>query len=185
MFLDIHSGIETGSTIETEWRNQIVETMGKKKHKSMRAQQPASPRISAWTNTILKVMKWVPHQYCSPDYLWNELAGSVAVTTYPQILCDTKWSLGGVLMSPNAMASFLLQLRKWSRSFFLLYIMHFYNHSSSEWISSTRGWSWSSPTNVCTSIFTSIQVQPRLFFTPLSFLCCSMFALRSHLPAAA
>jgi hypothetical protein len=30
MFLDIHSGIETGSTIETKRRNQIVETMGKK-----------------------------------------------------------------------------------------------------------------------------------------------------------
>jgi hypothetical protein len=165
----------------------------------MRAQQPASPRISGWTNTILKVMKCIPHQYCSPDYLWNELAGSVVVTTYPQILCDTKWSLGGVLMSPNAMASFLLQLHKWSRSSscstscrtisisgtYPSCVMDFYNLSSSAWISSMRGWSWSSTTNVCISLFTSIQVQPRLFFTPLYFLCCSMFALRSHLPAAA
>jgi hypothetical protein len=30
MFLDIHSGIETGSTIETKQKNRIVETMGKK-----------------------------------------------------------------------------------------------------------------------------------------------------------
>jgi len=34
-------------------------------------------------------------------------------------------------------------------------------------------------------IFTSIQVQTACFFTPISFLCCWRFALRSDLPAAA
>jgi hypothetical protein len=33
------------------------------------------------------------------------------------------------------------------------------------------GWSWLCTTNVCTSLFTSIQVQPGCFFILLSFLC--------------
>ncbi len=40
----------------------------------------------------------------------------------------------------------------------------------------SRGWSSSSTTNVCTSLFTLIQVQHNCFFTPLSFFCCSTFS---------
>ncbi len=43
----------------------------------------------------------------------------------------------------------------------------------------------SSTTNVCSSLFTSIQVRRDCFFIPLSFLCHSTFLLRSQLPPAA
>ncbi len=36
------------------------------------------------------------------------------------------------------------------------------------WIPIISRWSWSSATNTCTSLFTSLQVQADCFFTPLS-----------------
>jgi hypothetical protein len=48
----------------------------------------ALPIIPAKTKTILEVMEaiGIPNYDHSPNYLCNELGGSVAVSTYPQIL---------------------------------------------------------------------------------------------------
>jgi hypothetical protein len=36
----------------------------------------------------------IPCNDCSPNYLSNELGGSVAITTYPQILENPEWCIG-------------------------------------------------------------------------------------------
>ncbi len=111
------------------------------------------------------------------------------------------WSGGpwAMLMTPNVIASFMLQWHKWdtiSTCFTscrrdLVYGTYPVvcrspdNLCSCAPISIVWGWSWSSPTNVCTLLFTSIQVRPGCFFTPFSFLCCSTFSKRCVLPAAA
>ncbi len=106
---------------------------------------------------------------------------------------------GDVLMSLNAIASFWLWLHKWNtfsssspssrtnsvQGTYPAWCMRTDNLCSSAWISIIWGWSWSSTTNVCTSLFTSIQVQPGCFFASFSFLCCSTFSQRYLLPAAA
>jgi hypothetical protein len=58
------------------------------------------------------------------------------------------------------------------------------NLCSSAWISIIWRWSWSSTTNICNSLITSIQVWLSCFFTPFSCLCCSIFSQRWLLPAA-
>jgi hypothetical protein len=52
-----------------------------------------SPIIPARTKTILEVMDTIDVSYYdfSAYYLCNNLHGSVAVTTYPQILDDAEW----------------------------------------------------------------------------------------------
>jgi hypothetical protein len=52
-----------------------------------------SPVIPARTKTILEVMDAISISYYdfSTYYLRNKLRGSVAVTTYPQILDDAEW----------------------------------------------------------------------------------------------
>ncbi len=158
--------------------------------------------IHARANIILKVMKaiGIPHHDCSPNHLWNQLCGVVAVPTNLQFFFVI-WSgvPGAVLMSPNAIASFSLWWHKWntfsssSTSYNTNLVYSLYpassmspdNFFSSARISTIWAWSWSSTMNLCTSLFTSIQVQPGCFFTPLSVLCCSTSSARCCLPAEA
>ncbi len=112
----------------------------------------------------------------------------------------SSWVPGAVLMSPNSTASFLLRWHKWNTfsssstscstnfSIYGTYSASYMspdNLFSSAQISIIWGWSWSSTTNVCTSLVTSIHVQPHCFFSPLSFLCCSTFSQRCLSASAA
>ncbi len=106
---------------------------------------------------------------------------------------------GALSTNPNAIASFSLWWHKWNafsssstscrtnfvQGTYLASWMSPDNLYSSAWILVICGWSQSSTTNVCTSLFTSIQVRPRCFLKPFSFLCCSTLSQRCLLPTTA
>ncbi len=142
----------------------------------------------------------IPHHYSSPNYFWDELCGSVAIFTNPQIFPYSERSTRSCVDEPKGNSQFLIMVTQRKYLFFFFHIIqHKFctryipcascinpdNLCSFAWISIISGWSWLSATNICTSSFTSIQVQPSCFFTPFSFLCRSTFSQRCLLPVAA
>jgi hypothetical protein len=121
----------------------------------------------------------IPHHDSSPNYLSDELCGSVAIFTNLQIFSYSEKTTRSCVNEPKSNSHFLTVVTQMKSSFsssstsrrtnhivqgmYPASCMSPYNLSSSAWISIICGWSWSSTTNVCTSLFTSIQMRPGLF----------------------
>ncbi len=158
----------------------------------------ASQIVHARTNTILKVMKaiGIPCHDCPPNYFWDELCGSVAIFTNPHNFSYLERSTRSCVDEPKCHSQFvtmvthlflffhIMQNKFWTRHIPASWMCPD-NLSSSAWISIMWGWSWSSTTNVCTLLFTSIEVWPACCFTSSYFLCCSTFSQRCLLPPPA
>ncbi len=149
---------------------------------------PVSSIVHAQTNTILKVMRasGIPHHNCCPNYFWNKLCGSVAIFTNLHIFSYLERSTRSCVDEPQCNKQFLAMLTKMEHLFFFFHILqnqfsishvpHMMHEPQDNLCGSAQtsiiwGWSWLCTTNVCTSLFTSIQVQPGCFFILLSFLC--------------
>ncbi len=141
----------------------------------------------------------IPHHDSSPNYFWDELCGSVVIFTNLQIFSSSERTTRSCVDEPKCNGQFLTMVTQMKCLFFYFHIMQNKYHRShipcimhkpwqswsSAWISIITGCSWSSTTNVCTSLFTSIQVPPGCLFMPLAILCRSTFSQRCLLPAAA
>jgi hypothetical protein len=145
-----------------------------------------SPIIPMRTKSILKAMKTVgiPHYDHS----------CVAVAAGMEILENVKWTTRRCAFEPKCNSQLFIVMPQMKR---LLSFLHSVSqnlvHCSSCKIVSLvlhgfhlfEDGAGHQQEMCCTSFFTSIQVDPTCFSTPLSSLSCCTFALRSHLPAAA
>jgi hypothetical protein len=85
----------------------------------------ALPLIPARTKTVLKVMEaiGIPNYDHSPNYLCNELGGSVAVPTYSEILENPECSTRRCADEPKCNSQFLTMVTQMIHLFFFLHIM--------------------------------------------------------------
>ncbi len=85
----------------------------------------ASPTVHARTNTIFKVMKaiGIPHHDGPPNYLWNELCGSVAIFTDAQIFSYLKRSTRRCVDEPECNSQFLAVVTQMKYLFFFFPII--------------------------------------------------------------
>ncbi len=90
------------------------------------------PLVHARTNNILKLMKviGVPHHYCSANYFWIELCGSMAIFTNSQISYFWSGVQGAVLISVNAVVSFFAMVTQVNHLFTFFHIVQ---HKFHEW----------------------------------------------------
>jgi hypothetical protein len=81
--------------------------------------------IPARTKTILEVLDAIGISYYdfSTYYLCNKPCGSVAVTTYPQILDDAEWHTRRCADEPKCNSQLLTTVAQMKDFFFLLYIL--------------------------------------------------------------